>query len=193
MDIIKNITSHEMARRFALGEVRSQYFFSQDESVKQETIQFLVSRDYATERLGIERHWRTRGSFVNSLPKDTEWCLVKLNFTEKEFSFFQTVNVDEWIKYTNGSLKLIDAANFLQTNPTCDPRVDSVILTFNESQFETVGITLFGQKKEGPLTIIEGTARLVTLYLNCVQKNLPLCHENIEVVIGLSQEKWRFS
>jgi len=194
MKIIKNITAHEMARRFALGEVHSRFFFPHEESVEQETIQFLTSGDYTLERRGIERHWKSHGPFVDSLPKDTDWHLAKLNLSEDEFSIFHTVNVDGWIRYTNRSLKLIDAAIYLQANPGCDQRVDAIISAFKKNQFEFTGITLFGQKMEGPLTIVEGTARLVALYLNCFQKNIrALCDEEIQVVIGLSQAKWHFS
>lgn len=194
MNIVEKLTEHEMARRFAIGEARSQFFFSQEELKKQETLHFLTSGDHDLERRGIQRHWKTRGSFVNSLPKDTEWSLAKLSLSEDEFARFRTVNVDVWLIYTNGSLMLIDAAIFLQENPSRDKRVAEVISACKQGQLEICGITLFGRALEGPLTIVEGTARLVALYLNCVQKNLSLlCAEEIEVVLGLSDSNWSFS
>ncbi len=194
MNIVENITEHEMDRRFAIGEVHSQFFFSPDESIIQETLSFLTSGDHELERRGIQRHWRSRGGFVNSLPEDTEWSLAKLRLTENEFVQLHTVNVNGWVSYTSGSLRLIDAAIFLQANPSRDPRVSAIISAFNQGQFEICGITFFGQTIEGPFTIVEGTARLVALYLNCVQKNTsPLCMEEIEVVLGLSHSNWHFS
>ncbi|MCX5848405.1 MAG: hypothetical protein NTW65_03005 [Deltaproteobacteria bacterium] len=194
MNIIKSITAHEMARRFAVGEVNSQFFFSQDESIKNETLQFLTSGDYALECIGIQRHWESRGIFIKSLPKDTEWSLAKLRLSENEFAQLRTVNVDGWINYTSGSLRLVDAAIFLHSNPTIDPRVMAVISSCNQGMFEICGITLFGQSFERPLTIVEGTARLVTLYLNYVQKKSCLIYNNeIEVVVGLSHSNWCFS
>jgi hypothetical protein len=194
MNIKENITKHEMARRFAMGEVRSQFFFSQEEENKEETLHFLNSDNFNFERLGIQRHWKSRGNFVNSLPEDTEWSLAKLRLSEDEFVRLHTVNVDGWVSYTSGSLRLVDAAFFLQANPERDPRVSAIISACNQGQLEICGITLLGRTIEGPFTIVEGTARLVALYLNCVQKNTsPLCMEEIEVVLGLSHSNWHFS
>ena len=50
------------------------------------------------------------------------------------------------------------------------------------------------QTLKGPFTIVEGTARLVALYLNCVHKKTsPLCLDEIDIVLGLSACKWSFS
>jgi hypothetical protein len=136
---------------------------------------------------------------VKSLPADTEWSIAKLCLSENEFAQLRTVNehtvnVDGWVKYTNGSFELIAAAIYLQANPDCDQRVSAIISAFNQGQFQFCGITLLGQTLKEPFTIVEGTARLVVLYLNCVQKNTsPLCMDEIEIVLGLSPSKWRFS
>ena len=183
-----------MTRRFAIGEVNSGFFFSHDEANRKKTLQLLTSGDRSLESLGIQNHRRTRGHFVDSLPADTEWYLAKLCLSVDEFVQLQTVNVDGWIRYTNGSLKLIDAAIFLQTNPHTDPRVTDVITACNQGQIELCGITLFGRTLDGSLTIVEGTARLVAMYLACVQQRSHLLGmEEIEIVLGLSKENWSFS
>jgi hypothetical protein len=193
MYIVKNITKHEMNRRFVIGEVYSEFFPSRDELYKQETLNFLNSGDVDLEHIGIQRHWK-RGNFLNFLPNDTAWSLSQLRLSEDEFARLRTVNDGDWIKYTNRSLRLIDAAIFLQANPGSDQRVAEVISAFNRGQCEMCGITLFSDSLEGPFTIVEGTARLVALYLNCIQKKSTiLCTEEIEVVFGLSHSKWRFS
>ena len=194
MNIVENITEHEMARRFAIGEVHSRFFFTPEESIRREALSFLTSGYHKLECRGIEQHWKARGTFVKSLPADTVWSLAKLRLSENEFAQLHTVNVDGWVSYTNGSLRLIDAAIFLQANPGRDPRVSAIISACNQGQLEICGITLFGQTLNGPFTIVEGTARLVALYLNCVQKNTsPLCTDEIDIVLGLSSSKWRFS
>lgn len=194
MKILENITEHEMARRFAIGEVHSQFFFSNDESTRQEVLSFLTSGDYDLENRGIEHHWKSRGNFVKSLPTDTEWSIAKLCLSKNDFSQLYTVNRDGWVEYTNNSLRLIDAAIYLQENPDRDPRVSAIISACNQGQIELCGITLFSQTIKGTFTIVEGTGRLVALYLNCVQKNTsPLCKDEIDIVLGLSTSLWRFS
>ena len=74
-----------MARRFAIGEVHSQFFFTPDESITKETLSFLTSGDHELECRGIEQHWKTREGFVKSLPIDTAWNLAKLKLSEEEF------------------------------------------------------------------------------------------------------------
>jgi len=181
-----------MERRFAIGEVYS-YYFCPDELYRKETLNFLTSGDYALERLGIQRHWEwSRRDFVNSLPNDTEWSLAQLRLSEDEFARLRTVNDGGWISYTDGSLRLVDAAIFLQANVHVDQRVAAVISACNQGQCEMCGITLFGHTLEGQLTIVEGHSRLVALYLNSVQKqSTTLCTEEIEVVLGISCSKWR--
>ena len=194
MNILENITKHEMVRRFAIGEVYSQFFYTRNESIRREALSFLNSGDHELECRGIAQHQRSRGIFVKSLPADTVWSLAKLSLSENEFSKLHTVNVDGWVGYTKGSLRLIDAAIFLQEYPDIDSRVSGIISACKQGQLEICGITLFGQTLNGPFTIVEGTARLVALYLNCVQKNTsPLCSDEIDIVIGLSSYRWSFS
>jgi len=194
MIILRKIDIHEMARRFAIGEVNSEFFFSQDEIFKKKTLQLLTSGDYNLECLGIQNHQKTRGSFVDSLPGDTKWFLAKLRMSEDEFEQLRTIKDDGWVKYTNGSLRLIDAAIFLAANPEADARVTRVIGACKQGSIELCGITLFGRTANGPLTIVEGTARLVSLYLtNIKQQSCPHRLEEIEIALGLSEANWSFS
>lgn len=194
MIILRKIDRHEMARRFAIGEVNSGFFFSRDEIDKKKTLQLLTSGDYNLECLGIDNHRRTRGHFVDSLPRDTGWYLAKLRMSEDEFEQLRTVNVDGWVRYTNGSLRLIDAAIFLEANPEADSRVAEVIGACKQGRIELCGITLFGRTTDGPLTVVEGTARLVTLYLTHVkQRSCPPILEDVEIALGLSEVNWSFS
>lgn len=194
MIITRKIDIHEMERRFAIGEVNSGFFFSQDEAVKMRTLQLLASGNYADECSGIQNHKKTRGTFIDSLPEDTEWYLAKLRISEDEFRQLRTVNVDGWVNYTKGSLSLIDAAMFLEANPRADQRVTEVINACKQGAIELCGITLFGRTIDGLLTVVEGTARLVSLYLTCVkQQSCPVNLEEAEIALGLSETRWSFS
>lgn len=193
MIILRDIDRHEMARRFAIGEVNSGFFYSADEAERKKTLQLLTSGDYDLECSGIQRHQQTRGGFIDSLPRDTEWHLAKLPMSADEFEKLRTVNVDGWVRYTNGSLRLIDAAIFLEANPQADPRVTEIISACKQGRIELCGVTLFGGTTDGPLTIVEGTARLVSLYLTCVkQRSCPLSLEDVEITLGLSKARWSF-
>ena len=182
-----------MARRFAIGEVHSEFFYSKDESIKQETIKLLTSGNHELECRGIQKH-TFRRRYIVDLPNDTQWHIAQLRLSEEEFARLRTVKITGWEEYTNGSFKLIDAANYLDANPNRDPRVAAVISACEKGKLCMYGITLLGKTLTSPLTIVEGTARLVAIYLKCVQnKSSPLCTEKIEVVIGLSDSTWCFS
>ncbi|MCG6537998.1 MAG: hypothetical protein L7F78_25605, partial [Syntrophales bacterium LBB04] len=79
-------------------------------------------------------------------------------------------------------------------SPGEDRRVDPIISAFKKGQVEMAGITLFGSTREGPFTIVEGTGRLVAVYLrNIAEPFSPRLQDEIEVVLGLSATRWRFS
>jgi len=177
-----------------MGEVNSGFFFSQDEVDRNRTLQLLTSGNYTDERSGIRNHQITRGGFIKSLPQDTKWYLAKLHMSEDEFGRLRTVNVDGWVNYTKGSLMLTDAAIFLEASPQADQRVTEIVDACKQGTIELCGITLFGRTTDGLLTVVEGTARLVSLYLTCVkQRSCQLNLEDIEVVLGLSETRWCFS
>ncbi len=194
MRIIRGISAHEMARRFAIGEINSNFFHSKDEPYKQETVRLLTSGDPTREVQGIQRHWQTRRAFVNSLPGDTQWNLARLDLAKDEFARLETIRDTGWINYTGGSLKLVEAANSLQLNPNRDPRVAAIVSACKQGKLDLRGITLLGQTDVGPFTIVEGSARLVALYLCCVlSTSSPICANDIEVVVGLSPTRWSWS
>ncbi len=193
MIILKKVDKHEMARRFAIGEVNSQFFFSEDEATKRETLRCLRSGDRELERVGIQSHWRTRGPFIESLPKFTSWHVATLGLDEAQFLTLRTVSDAGWMKYTNGSRKLVDAARFLHLNPDADRRVRAIVEAHQHGQAERCGITLLGKRRTGPFTIVEGTGRLIALYLTNIHAKPPLGFElkEIEIVVGLSWWNWR--
>ena len=195
MNIISEINRHEMTRRWAIGEVKSQFFYCDDPAVQEETLLLLKSRDPIKEEKGIKRHHICRGHFINSIPSDTKWFLASLPIIEDEFSQFRTIKDNNgWNKYSSGSYLFCDAANYLIKNPDVDQRLKSIINRLKDRNIEFTGITFISEKKKKPYIIAEGTARLVAIYYHCILKSIKLFENNtIEVVVGVSKTKWCWS
>lgn len=117
MNIIQEIGFHEMQKQWAIGEVKSQFFYSKDPAIQEETLLLLKSGDPSKEAEGIKRHQKKRGCFVGSIPADTKWFLASLDIAEDEFGGLRTIRDPGWEKYSRGSYLLCDAANYLIKNP----------------------------------------------------------------------------
>lgn len=196
MNIISEIERHEMERRWAIGEVYSKIFHSEDPVLRKETLALLESGDRIKEEEGIRRHQcRNRGIYINSIPQDTEWFLASLPIIESEFRKFKTIKDKNWYKYSDESYLFLDAANHLIKNPCEDTRVTSIIEKLIDRKVEMMGITFISEIKNGSYYIIaEGTARLVAIYYHCILNGVKLFEDNtIEVVLGVSKTKWRYS
>ena len=194
MNIIAKIDRHEALRRWAIGEVNSEFFCCKNPAIREETLSLLKSGDRDKEAEGIRRHQKTRGSFIRSIPADTEWSLASFHVVESEFRGLRTIrDNNRWNEYSSGSYLLCDAANYLIKNPYEDrQRVQPIIRELPHGDVNLTGITLWSMTKEGPYIIAEGTARLVAIYYHCILKGLKLFENNtIEVVVGISKTKWR--
>ncbi len=197
MNIILEIDSHEMKRRWAIGEVYSKFFYCKDPAVRKETLSLLESGDPIKEKEGVRRHHKTRGrNYINTIPSDTKWFLASLPIIESEFRKFKTIKENNrWGKYSSGTYRFCDAANYLIKNPCEDLRVKSIIKKLKDRKVEMRGITFISEIKNGSYYIIaEGTARLVAIYYHCILNGVKLFEDNtIEVVLGVSKTKWRYS
>jgi len=186
MKIVREITSHEMLRRFAIGEVFSEFYDTPTDEHRNKTLLLLKSGEQNKEIEGIKRALAKRQCLVKSLPP-AKWYLANLPLTHNQFSAIHTINDPGWVSYSGGTHKLIDAANNLRDAPGKDKRVDAIMSTFKQGNVEMQGITLIGQSKEGPFTIVEGNARLVSVYLCCMyEHSSPIRQSNIEVVLGIT-------
>lgn len=196
MKILQEIARDEMHRRFAIGEVYSQFTPALDQAWQEETLRLLKSGDPLSESLGIKRGLARRDNYVESIPQDTKWYLAELSVMEQEFRQLRVVNDPEWVRRAGPEKSLVSAANFLSLNPGADPRVDSIAAAFQKNNVELIGITLFGKSETGPFTVVEGTGRLVAIYLNQLKPGVmagakPL--EIVEIVVGISNTHWMFS
>lgn len=181
-----------MKRRFVIGEVNSGFFVG-TRSEKIETLSLLKSGDPIKEKEGINRH-QNRTAYFNSLPNDTRWYVSTLPIDKSQFDELWTLKgVEEWMKYTNSSYKLCDAAKFLNENPNEDERVGSIISALETNHIELTGITFMAQAEDGPFVIVEGTGRLVAIYCKYIIKGISDFENNeIDVVVGLSKKNWYF-
>lgn len=172
-------------RRWALGEVMSQFFHEQSNTYKQETLSFLRSKNEYEISEGIRRHQLTRGLLISLIPKETKWYLAKLPVTESELSKLYTIRGTGWERYSGGTFKLSDTSAFIQRNPTEDMRVAAIISGLEVGIFEPTGITLIGRAETGPYQILEGNGRLVSIYIQSVFRNeMSNWLSGIDVVLG---------
>jgi len=178
-----------MLRRWALGELDSQFFGGNDNS-RSEVKELLESGNPEREVEGTQKALCHRAAFINSIPADTEWYLAALPLANSEFASIKTIKDSAgWQAYTRGSYLLSDAVNYLLANPGVDQRVASIIARF--PNVSLTGITMIAENPEGILTIAEGTARMVALYKHRV---LDRAFVNpVEVALGLSKTKWSWS
>lgn len=186
MKIIREITFHEMLRRFAIGETFSEFYHAPNDEHRNETLRLLNSGKQNQEIEGINRALASRQCLVNRFRQKTKWYLANLPVTPDQFSAIHTIDDPGWVSHSRGTLKLIDAATNLRDAPGADIRVDAIVSAFRQGNVEMKGITLIGQSEEGPFTIAEGNGRLVAVYLCCLDEQpSPISQSEIEVVLGI--------
>ncbi len=194
MKIIREITCHEMFRRFAVGETFSEFYHAPNDEHRKETLSLLKSGEQNQEIEGIKRALARRQFLVNSIPREAKWHLANFPVTPDQFYALQTINDPGWVRHSGGTQKLIDAATNLRDAPSTDPRVDAIVSAFKQGNVEMQGITLIGQSEEGPFIIGEGHGRLVSVYLCCVnEQSRQKRQSEIEVVLGITPIRWNFS
>lgn len=198
MNIISEIDRHEALRRWAIGEVNSEYFcrsYGSDPALREQTLVLLKSGNPIKEAEGIRRHQCIRAPLICRIPWDTRWFLASLNVIEDEFQGLRTIrDNNKWNEYSSGTYMFCVAANYLIRNPGADQRISSIISGLPDGNVCLTGITLISDAKEGPYTIAEGTARLVAIYYHCIFKGTKLFANNaMEVSLGVSKTKWYWS
>lgn len=183
-----------MQRRFAVGEVFSNFYRASNNEFRNATLQLLESGEQSQEIKGIEQVLMGRQPLLKKLPSEAKWYLANLPITLDYFSEIQTIDYSGWISHSGGTQKLIDAATNLRDAPGTDNRVDAIVSAFKQGNVEMRGITLMGQSEKGPFRIAEGNGRLVSVYLCCLDgQSSPICKSEIEVVLGITEILWNFS
>ena len=117
------------------------------------------------------------------------WYVAQLDATLDEFKRLRVIRTPFWGCLSKDTYELTIAA----TNPMTRvkvPRIEEIIsMVSNGGSINLTGITLIcaeGEKTVGPWTIVEGHARLITIYLQ-LNGDLPIRYKSkeIEVVLGI--------
>jgi hypothetical protein len=183
-ETLEDISFHEALRRFAIGEVHSQFYAVDSASHRKETMDFLVSGNEQHERVGIDRALQRRRPLIGALPPGIHWFLGTLILSPALFERLLTIPDPEWKRRSGGSCQLVAAAKFLSDHPGADPRVTSISVALSLGAVEMTGITLLAREPSGPFTVVEGTGRLIALYW---AQNAPsVAMTRIQVVLGLA-------
>jgi len=201
MKNFREIGVREMRRKFALAEIDSDVFKQENTAIlngkhltrkeKERLRRMLSSKNSQDVCDAISEH--VHGEFVYRniiVPKMVkEWYVADLDATVDEFKRLRVVDTEFWSFLSNGSCELAMAAKNPMTRVKI-PRIEGIISTvLDGDSINLTGITLMCAKAEktgGPWTVVEGHARLVTIYLQ-LNGDLPIRYKSkeIEVVLGV--------
>jgi hypothetical protein len=190
MKIISLIEAHEMKRRWAVGEIKSEFCLNRNPTWQEETLLLLESSNLHEQVKGIERYRDNltypKKQLFDSMPHDTRWSLVTLPLIEQELEKLRTIHDRNWKKYTAGTYLLCKAVTYLTEHPEEDSRISFIISNLPDKKIEMRGITLLANKEEGPYEIKEGNGRLGAVYYHCILNSVKLFeNDEIEVALGL--------
>lgn len=191
----------EMRRRFALAEIDSIVFTQTDtaplnakhliKEEKERLRNMLLSNNSRDVCNAISEH--VHGGFIYQniiVPRMVkDWYIAHLDATLDEFKQLRVIRTPFWECLSNYTYDLTIAANNPKTRVKV-PRIEEIIsILLNGGPINLTGITLIceeGEKTGGPWEIVEGHARLVTIFL---QLNGYLTtqykYKEIEVVLGV--------
>ena len=191
----------EMRRRFALAEIDSNVFKQENTAIlngkhltgeeKERLRNMLMSNNPQDVCNSISEHVHGGYVYRNIIaPKMVKyWYVAQLDATLDEFKRLRVIRTPFWGCLSKDTYELTIAA----TNPMTRmkvPRIEEIIsMVLNGGSINLTGITLIcaeGEKTVGPWTIVEGHARLITIYLQ-LNGDLPIRYKSkeIEVVLGV--------
>ena len=185
-------------RRWALGEIDSKFFGGNDSQARMAR-ELLTSTNEQDICQGIRQFLKhsTRpnmAGLLSSFPRDTEWHEARLEIMLSEFENLRTMAIRKWGELSQGTFRLVTAAEAFGKTPELDSRITSIRESLRNGTASLIGITLMAESLTGPYTIAEGHGRLVAHYLDCVIKqNSSYCPTEIEVILGITSTPWKFS
>jgi hypothetical protein len=180
MNILHEVSFHEVLKRWAIGEIESD-FFRRSGFNKEEFLSYLKHDD----KRGIIPLLCYRRFLITSSLQNRKWFLGVLPINKVEFSSFKTMKPD-WEKLSKNTYNFCVAAE----NPdTINSRIRGIINNMY-GNVEWMGITFIAQSEKGPYTIVEGYGRLVALYHYYIKNNNVFPNNGIEVMVGVSSTKW---
>lgn len=186
MKLIEKIDRHEVLRRWAIGEVYSEFFNPLYESGREETMKMLFSGNRYLEREGIDIVLEFKQSLVDSISLYVKWYKAILEINKSDLDMVYTLQLPGWERNTDGSYLVADAAKNINEMPFLDPRVTGIYNALKDSEIKLQGITLLAVDKIGPYVAVEGTGRLTSIYMAQQLNKLDLIKDNqVEIALGL--------
>jgi hypothetical protein len=186
MKLIEKIDRHEVLRRWAIGEVYSEFFNPIYESVREETLAMLLSGNNYLEKKGIDDVLDLKQGLVDSISLSINWYSAKLELNKSDLDMVYTLQLPGWERNTTGSFLVADAARNIHQRPHLDRRVAAIYNALRNNKVKLEGITLLAVDKIGPYVAVEGTGRLTCIYMAQQLDHLDLLDKNeIEITLGL--------
>lgn len=186
MKLLQKIDRHEMLRRWAAGEVYSEFFRPEYEALRGETLALLNSGSRYLESEGIASVLEYKQVLVDSLSLYIHWYSALLEINKSDLDLVYTLQLPGWEKHTGGSYLVADAARNLHDRPELDPRITSIYEALNHKTAVLSGITLLAVDRVGPYVAVEGTGRLTAIYMAQQLEQRGLLPDNqVEVTLGL--------
>ena len=186
MKLIEKIDRHEVLRRWAVGEVYSEFFNPLYESRREETLSMLLSGSNVLEKEGIDNVLELKQGLVDSISLYINWYRAFLELNKSDLDMVYTLQLPGWERCTAGSFLIADAARKIREVPYLDPRVTSIYKSLKNKQVKLEGITLLAVDKIGPYVAVEGTGRLTSIYMAQHLEHLDLLDNNrLEITLGL--------
>lgn len=189
MKIIKEISKHEVLKRWAIGELDSEFFKAGNTIDKLEMLSMLISENEAVEVAAVEQILIFKQELVNALDPELKWYLATLELNQLEMDAILTLDVPEWDLISRSTYQLSEAAKNIFENPSLDLRITGILNGLKNSRVQLKGITLLSEDVEGPYMAIEGNARLTAIYIhNLLKNNKNDCIESIEIALGVYEK-----
>lgn len=186
MKLIEEIDRHEVLRRWAVGEVYSEFFNPLYESNRQETLNLLLSGKRCLEKEGIDNVLELKQGLVDSISLYINWYKAILEINRSDLDMIYTLQLPGWERNTGGSYLIADAAKNIHDVPFLDPRVTGIFRGLKNNEVQLEGITLLAVDKIGPYVAVEGTGRLTSIYMAQQLEHLDLLDNNqLEITLGI--------
>jgi len=186
MKLIEKIDRHEVLRRWAVGEVYSEFFNPLYESSRQETLAMLLSGSKYLEKEGIDNVLELKQGLVDSISLYINWYRATLELNKSDLDLVYTLQLPGWERNTEGSYLIADAARNIQQVPYLDARVTGIYRALKNKEVKLEGITLLAVDKIGPYVAVEGTGRLTSIYMAQRLEHLDIIANNqVEITLGL--------
>lgn len=186
MKIVEKIDRHEVLKRWAIGEVYSEFFNPLYETQRNETMAMLQSGSAYLEKEGIDQVLELKQSLIDSLSKYIKWYKAILEINKSDLDMVYTLQLPGWERNTKGSYLIADAAKNIKQIPYLDHRVTAIYRALKRREVKLEGITLLAVDKIGPYVAVEGNGRLTSIYMAQQMDKLDVIDKNqIEVTLGL--------